>query len=135
MRLSGCLAIALAALSGCALDIVETHYATLADYEDRGWLPREVLPPSARDILTVNNLDLSTSEGHFSFDPADLPRFLAMVDAKPPRPKAFERMSWFSKKERAKGRSLWHHESSDMRILFSCDLDAARCDYVMWTVR
>ena len=132
-RLRGGLAIALVALAGCGLDIVETRYPTLASYDDRGWLPREVLPPSTRDILTVNNLDLSTSEGHFSFDPVDLPLFLRQVSATPPAPKGFEHSKRLADEARSNGLSVWYYANPYESLMFFCDLDAARCEYDMRT--
>ena len=56
-------------------DVVMSRYATLADARadelfGRGWLP-DILPSSARQIRTSNDLDVSTSEGEFRFAPRD----------------------------------------------------------------
>ena len=63
-----------------ALDeVVTSRYATLADARAeelfaRGWLP-DILPSSARQIRTTNNLDLSISEGEFRFALGDYDQF------------------------------------------------------------
>ncbi len=62
-------------LAACTSDVVESNYATLAEARadqlfGRGWLP-DVLPASAFNIRTSNNLDLNQSEGEFSFRPDD----------------------------------------------------------------
>src|SRR5262245_46162020 len=64
-------------------DVVESRYASLADARtghlfERGWLP-DILPASAHDIRTINNLDLNLSEGEFSFKPAEAADFVSRV--------------------------------------------------------
>lgn len=123
--------IMLLSTGGCSGDVVTTRYRTLAQYEDRGWLPKEVLPPSTRDILTRNNLDTNTSHGHFEFDPGDAAFFLARVRPGPP--------PWLSDADgsdlvagfREEGLSAWHYSGADGRLALFCDLDAARCEYRM----
>lgn len=65
--------------AGCGGDTVRSHYATRQMAEgdrlfERGWLP-EMIPSSSFDIVTRNDLDLNTSEGEFSFAPADAADF------------------------------------------------------------
>jgi hypothetical protein len=45
---------------------------------ERGWLP-DILPASAHDIHTRNNLDLNLSDGEFSFEPVDAAAFVSRV--------------------------------------------------------
>ena len=64
-----------AALALLPSDVVTSRYATLTEARadhlfERGWLP-DILPSSATDIRTSNNLDLNVSEGEFSFAQAD----------------------------------------------------------------
>ena len=71
------------ALGGC--DDVTNKYSTLEDARDaelfhRGWLP-DILPVSAYDIRVTNDLDANTSEGEFSFEPADFPSFAARFES------------------------------------------------------
>lgn len=63
------------------LDIVTSRYdhyedAVADDLFKRGWLPH-FIPASSRGIVTVNNLDLNTSDGEFHYNPADTAAFLA----------------------------------------------------------
>src|SRR5688500_8592456 len=69
----GC--IILVALLLLPTDVVDNRYSSLADARadhlfERGWLP-DILPASAHDIRTTNNLDLNLSEGEFSFKPVE----------------------------------------------------------------
>lgn len=64
-------------------DVVENRYSSLAEARidhlfDRGWLP-DILPASAYDIRTNNNLDLNLSEGQFSFEPLEAAAFMSRV--------------------------------------------------------
>ena len=68
-------------LFGC--DVVTSRYATLDDARrdrlfERGWLP-DILPPSTRDIRVLNDVDVNTSQGEFSFDPVDYAAFAARL--------------------------------------------------------
>ncbi len=72
------------ALAGCS-DIVESRYSTRAEAEadslfERGWLP-SIVPDSARDIVTRNNLDLNVSNGTFFFSPEDFDDFTRHLDS------------------------------------------------------
>jgi len=81
MRCSPVVAIAALLLFGC--NVVTSRYATLDNARqdrlfERGWLP-DILPPSTRDIRVSNNVDVNTSEGEFSFNPAEFPAFAAQL--------------------------------------------------------
>ena len=81
MRCPPVVTIAALLLFGC--DVVISRYATLDDARrdrlfERGWLP-DVLPPSTHDIRVSNNVDVNSSEGEFSFDPAEFPVFAARL--------------------------------------------------------
>jgi len=73
-------------LTSCG-DIVSNRYATYSEAQreggfDRGWLP-DIIPPSSKDIITNNDLDLNTSEGEFVYDNVDLSRFLSHLKRSP----------------------------------------------------
>lgn len=66
-------------IGGCS-DTVTNHYATRFDAEadrlfERGWLPI-IIPASAKNITTSNNLDINISEGEFQYDPMETNSFL-----------------------------------------------------------
>ena len=113
------------------MDVVTTRYETLAAYEDRGWLPKEILPPSTRAILTENNVDTNSSHGYFEFDPKDVAVFLAKVKAGPPRRLCDTDGSDLVAGFREAGMSAWHYSESGNEWALFCDLDTARCDYRM----
>ncbi len=87
LRLLPCSCL-LACLLFCSCDdTVRSEYPTRADAVadtlfERGWLP-DIIPASSRDILTVNDLDLNTSHGEFSFDPAEAPVFMGRMTRRP----------------------------------------------------
>ena len=73
-------------LHGCS-DVVTSHYASYQDAIDddlfmRGWLP-EILPMSATNIRTTNNLDLNTSSGYFDLQKSDIATFKSQLTRLP----------------------------------------------------
>jgi hypothetical protein len=86
--IANCIALHLTLVTACLSitgcdETVTSDYATRADAEadqlfERAWLP-EIIPPSSRDIVTKNDLDLNTSTGEFHFDPADRAAFVAQL--------------------------------------------------------
>ena len=61
-------------------DSVTNYYATRDKAEagklfERGWLP-SIIPLSAMDITTTNDLDINISEGEFKFDLKDTNEFI-----------------------------------------------------------
>ena len=123
------------ATAGCELDVVHTHYDTLADYDDHGWLPASLLPSSTHDIDTRNNLDLNYSTGSFQFEAAEAARFTAGVrrGAQPHSP--FRDWNETIADAQKDGLSVWQYAEDQTEWTFFCDLAKARCDYMMWWVR
>jgi uncharacterized lipoprotein len=69
-------------IAGCS-DVVTDRYQTLQAARDdqlfeRGWLP-DILPPSAHDIRTSNDLDLNTSEGEFYISELEFDAFVSRL--------------------------------------------------------
>lgn len=123
------------ALCGCGLDVVESHADTLAEYDDHGWLPASLLPPSTRDIDTRNNLDLNYSTGSFRFDAAVAARFTAGVrEGAQPRSR-FRDWNETIADARKDGQSVWQYAEDQTEWTFFCELAVARCEYMMWWVR
>ncbi|WPO67858.1 hypothetical protein SDC64_02675 [Acinetobacter haemolyticus] len=65
---------------GCTNDIVTTKFIDLQHAQtehafERGWLP-PILPPSTKNIIEINNLDLNIGHGSFTFSPTDLDYFI-----------------------------------------------------------
>ena len=125
-------------LCACDLpaDTVEREYATLAEARqdglfDRGWLP-DILPPSARDIRTNNNLDHNTSTGEFSFDPKDAPALIARL--KPGALPAMKFADWndIVDAQAAGGRRAWSYRAGrEYGWVFFCDLREGHCEYML----
>lgn len=64
---------------GCTDDIVTTKFTDLQHAKaehafERGWLP-PILPPSTKNIIEINDLDLNRGHGSFKFSPTDLNYF------------------------------------------------------------
>ena len=64
---------------GCTDDIVTTKFTDLRHAKvehafERGWLP-PILPPSTKNIVETNDLDLNKGNGSFTFSPTDLKYF------------------------------------------------------------
>lgn len=112
------ISLAAAAFLGLRLllqaDLVTSHYSTLNDARadllfERGWLP-DILPASAHDIRTTNDVDINTSEGEFWFKPADYQAFESRL-----------RSGIFSDDD-----STWQ---------FVCEEHRGYCEYTMWPAR
>lgn len=124
-------------LCACDLpsDTVESEYATLAearqdDLFDRGWLP-DILPPSAHDIRTRNNLDHNISTGEFSFDPRDAPAFVARL--KPGALPGMKFADWNATvdAQAADGRRAWSYRGGEYGWVFFCNLREGYCEYML----
>jgi hypothetical protein len=134
---AGLALLALLSTSACEqLDVVAKRYDTLAEFEDRGWLAKNILPPSTRNILTVNNLDINISHGRFEFDPKDAPVFVAKVEAGPPARRSNPDRSDIVEQFRSAGLTVWHYSDGGSDWALFCDLHVAYCEayceYRMW---
>jgi hypothetical protein len=118
-------ALALVLVSGCALEIQESTYPTLADAIARhqvakGWIP-EWVPPSATNLNEIHNLDTNASA--LAFDLSQPTSVLIPTSCRPVAHKDTEH-SIFQ-------RSWWPSESElkrDYRF-FQCPPDAAQLDF------
>ncbi len=125
-------------LAACG-DVVTSRYATLQDARadqlfERGWLP-DLLPPSAHDIRTSNNLDLNTSSGEFSFSPADSKLLAARLSpyASPQCP--FVNLDSEVKSHLGRGYPAYQYFEDHTTWVFLCRPERGECDYVMWLSR
>ncbi len=118
------------------VDTVEREYATLAEARqdalfDRGWLP-DILPRSARDIRTNNNLDQNTSTGEFSFDPNDAPALIARLMPGALPTMKFAEWNAIVAAQAADGRRAWSYRGgADYGWVFFCDLRKGHCEYML----
>src|SRR6186713_347897 len=88
-------------------DVVESNYVSVQEARadqlfGRGWLP-DILPPSAHDIRTSNNLDLNTSVGRFYFASADYDQFSSHLAPYVPMETPFEGFDRDVQKKLARG--------------------------------
>lgn len=116
-------------------DTVESKYATLVEARadtlfERGWLP-DILPPSARNITTSNQLDLNYSTGEFSFDPKDASLFTARVSPGAIGLTKFAHWDRIIEEYEAKGLTAWSFREDDYGWVFFCDLARGHCEYMM----
>jgi hypothetical protein len=121
-------------ISGC--DVVTSRYDTLADAKaDPLWLP-DILPPSARNIRTSNNLDLNTSEGEFYFEPEEFALMEAQLQpfSNPPHPftRRFKRRV---NRHADAGNPLYQFTEGDTTWIFFCKPARGECEYTMWLRR
>ena len=121
-------------LAGCAIDTVSHTYANMAAARadalfDKGWLP-DVLPSSATNIETFNQLDLNYSTGSFEFTSSEAAAFYARLT---PGESPLPFQDWPSTIEEFKGKrfSAWSYHSPDATWVFFCSPQNDRCEYFM----
>ncbi len=123
-------------LAACTSDVVGSNYATLAEARadqlfGRGWLP-DVLPASAFNIRTSNNLDLNQSEGEFSFRPDDSGDLFQKWHRGPPGTVPYPEYSANISAQARLGYSVWSLQMEQATWVFFCRTSEARCLYTMW---
>jgi hypothetical protein len=120
-------------LIGCA---VTDHYKTRADAEadelfERGWLPA-IIPASARDITTSNDLDINTSKGEFHYDISDTSDFVGHLRPYSGRKPTTVRWQNFASEQQSKGRNVLEFTDQRSVWLFSIDTKKGHVRYIMW---
>lgn len=128
-----------AALLLLPTDVVESRYPSLADARTdqlfrRGWLP-DILPASAYDIRTANNLDLNLSEGEFSFKPTEAAAFVSRLRPYRAAPNELESIEPLAAKMRRKGFEPYSFIDEYTSWVFFCKAEAGYCEYTMWLRR
>lgn len=138
MRFKSLLLAIILAATGCEYlsDTVTSHYSTMADARadglfGRGWLP-DVLPASARDITTSNNLDLNISTGGFSFTPADGPQLYRLLKPGAPGHSKFADWPDTVADYNRRGFTAWSYQQDRYTWAFFCHQEKGRCDYFLW---
>ena len=119
--------------------MVKDQYSTLdAAREDqlfeRGWLP-DILPPSAPNIKTSNNLDVNTSVGQFSFKPSEY--HLLVTKLQPYEKVVTPFVRWDNKVEKLKrkGFTPLTYEINSSIWVFFCKPEIDYCEYTLWSYR
>ena len=99
-----------------------------------GWLP-DILPESAVDIRTSNNLDLNYSVGEFSFAPAESSKLFGRLSAGAPASSPFESWQETVADYKEDGYSSWSYSDESGTWAFFCRERKGQCDYLFWLSR
>ena len=125
-------------ISGCN-DTVTSHYATRDEAEadhlfGRGWLP-SLLPNSASDITTSNELDINISEGSFQYDPKETNIFLKQL--KPFSGQELPIRGWKSNisKKKNDGYDAFEYSNNMSIWVFLVNNGTGHVQYMMWLKR
>mgnify|MGYP003424471100 FL=1 len=116
------LASAMLLLIGGCSDTVTTHYPTRGQAEadilfQRGWLPI-LIPASARDITTSNDLDINASKGEFWYDPKDTNSFLSLLKPYSGHKPKHDRRYDYVAKQKKEGYEAFEYESENSIWVF-----------------
>ena len=125
-----------AALAGCPIDVVVDHYGTVEEAREdrlfeRGWLP-DLLPPSAHAIRTANNVDLSTSQGHFEYSDTDAATFFRALELGAPQAAPVDGWQVLVRDYRRSGHVAWRYRERLYTWVFFCHPTRDECDYIQW---
>jgi len=125
-------------LVGCS-DVVTRHYKTYNDAASdelfgRGWLP-EFIPFSSFNIKTSNNLDLSTSEGEFSFRPVDTQAFVSKLHPCYGRKSRCIEYDKVVKRRIAQGYTPYEYTKDSSIWVFFLNADKGHTHYDLWHER
>lgn len=130
--------IALLLMGGCR-DTVKNYYLTRSQAEadqlfERGWLP-SIIPISARDITTSNDLDLNVSEGEFLYAPKDTNEFLRHL--KPYSSRKLPVICWESSiaRQKEKRYDALEYTAAKSVWIFLVNTQIGHVRYVMWLLR
>ena len=120
---------------GCS-NTVTDHYPTRAEAEadnlfERGWLP-SFIPASANDITTSNNLDISTSEGEFRYNPKQANEFLAYLKPYSGQNPKFEGWQTYIAKQIKNGNEAFEYCADKTVWVFFVNAVTGHVRYIMW---
>ena len=127
--------LAMLFLGGCS-DTVTHHYPTRAKAEaddlfERGWLP-SLIPTSARDITTSNNLDINTSEGDFRYDPKETNEFLRHLKPYSGQKPTLDRWQTYIAQQKKEGYDSFEYTADKTVWVFLVNAKTGHVRYVMW---
>jgi hypothetical protein len=127
--------VAMLLFGGCS-DTVTNHYPTRAKAEadnlfERGWLPT-LIPASARDITTSNDLDINISEGEFRYDPKETNEFLRHLTPYSGQKPKLERWQAYIAEQRKEGYNAFEYAADKTVWVFLVNTSTGHVRYVMW---
>jgi hypothetical protein len=122
-------------IGGCS-DTVTKHYATRANAEadqlfERGWLP-SLIPASARDITTSNDLDTNKSEGEFRYDTKETNEFLRHLKPYSGQKLPLSRWQTFVVEKKKEGYDAFEYAADKLVWIFLVNERTGHVRYVMW---
>ena len=131
-----CLLLCALAILGC--DTVSHRYPTLDDARkdrlfERGWLP-DILPPSAKNLHTENNLDINTSEGEFYFALGDYQLFQGRLQPYASLKSSYSDLEGFVRRKTKEGYVAGQYTSSGSVWVFLGSDAKTHCVYRMWSL-
>ena len=129
---------ALFMIVGCS-DNVTDHYANRTKAEkdhlfERGWLP-SIIPTSARDITTSNDLDINISEGEFRYDPKETNEFLRYLKLYSGQKPMVDSWQADIAKHQKEGYSSFEYASDKTVWIFLVNVRTGHVHYLMWISR
>jgi hypothetical protein len=129
--------VAFAVMATACSSVVTDHYETLQearsdDLFQRGWLP-DILPPSAHDIRTSNNLDINVSEGEFHFRADESAAFFARLQSYTRRDSPLDRLDDDIERLKRSGYEPYELVGDHAIWVFICKPHRGTCEYRMWS--
>lgn len=129
------LLLAILLFGGCS-DTVTNHYPTRAKAEadnlfERGWLPT-LIPASARDITTSNDLDINISEGEFRYDPKETNEFLGHLKPYSGQKPKLDRWQAYIAEQKKEGYNAFEYAADKTVWVFLVNTGTGHVRYVMW---
>jgi len=120
-------------------DVVTKDYANLVAARSNGlvadgWLP-DVLPSSAVEIHTSNNLDINISWGRFSFNPAHYTQFSSKVRPYSPIQSRLANLAERVTEKTGEGYIISTYSADALVWVFFCKPSQGQCEYEMWSER
>jgi len=121
--------------AGCN-DTVTNYYPSRAQAEadklfERGWLP-SLIPTSAIEITTSNDLDINISEGEFRYDPKETNEFLKHLTPYSRQKPPFDRWKGNIAEQNKAGYYAFVYAAEKTIWVFMVNRDTGHVRYVMW---
>ncbi|MEG0820228.1 MAG: hypothetical protein RR412_00775 [Burkholderiaceae bacterium] len=134
---SGLLAVVLLA-AGCGKvtdDYPSYVDAAAAGLFEQAWLPHAVVPPSARLIRIVRQLDDGEAQGWFHFPSVAFPAVVGRLSPYVPPAKLDPAIATYIAKNQTRGYEAFEALGADAHWLFLCSAAGGKCYFKRWTSR
>lgn len=124
-------------LGGCSKKT--DFYDTLNDAYDarvfeKGWLPRQVMPPSSNKIRVNTLVDVASGDGSFEFTCSEYPDLRAKLRAYDSKLSKISGHNELIERRLAKGYKALSYSTSTTNWIFLCKESPGDCgcDFVIW---